>query len=147
VDHTGVLLGGALTITGNIGNGDETLLTGNLVPGPSGQYFGFVDPPITEKGGGNEFEFEFWITGGEPSITVGDYTSQLVGGVDLDAVFDFYGDDIPFAGYWTNDFNNNGGSDNGNGLANVFLIPEPSSILLALTGGVLLVAAYRRRWN
>jgi hypothetical protein len=147
VSQTGVLEAGTLTITGDLGNGLETLLTGNLVSSPGGIWFGFVDPPITDKGGGNIFDFAFVITGGDPTILGNYYGLQSVGGVDLDANFGSYGDDIPFTGYWTSDFNNNGGTDNGAGLATVFLIPEPSSILLALTGGVLIVAAYRRRWN
>jgi hypothetical protein len=147
ISHTGVLESGTLNITGDLGNGLETLLTGNLVPGASGYWFGFADPPITEIGGGNIFDFSFWITGGDQTIIVDDYGSQSVGGVNLDANFEGQNNDIPFSGTWTNDFNNNGGSENGAGGALIFLIPEPSSILLALTGGVLLVAAYRRRLN
>ncbi len=41
IDHAGVLKAGTLTITGDIGNGLETLLTGDLTPGPSGIAFGF----------------------------------------------------------------------------------------------------------
>ncbi len=146
VNHTGVLTAGTLTITGNLGNGWETLLTGNLVTGPSGIAFGFVDPPITDlPGGGNTFEFMFSVTGGEPTIINNDWFGQQYGGIFLDAYFDNFAYDIPFNGTWTSDFNNNGGTTYGAGNSSVFVIPEPCSILLVSTGGVLFAAACRRR--
>jgi hypothetical protein len=145
IDHAGVLKAGTLTIAGDLGNGMETLLAGDLVPGPSGIAFGFADPPITNIGGGNIFDFKFLITGGEPTILLDDYTGQLYGGIYLGANFEGQNNDTPFPGTWTKDFNNNGGSPNGAGLELTFLIPEPSSILLVLTGGVLFAAAGRRR--
>jgi hypothetical protein len=141
IDHAGVLEAGTLTITGDLGTGMETLLTGDLITGPGGIAFGFADPP-----GGNIFDFMFSVTGGEPTILTNDFIGRY-GGIELDAYFDGQTVDIPFPGTWTSDFNNNGGSDNGAGLALTFLIPEPSSILLMSTGGVLFAAAGRRRFK
>ena len=136
ITDAGVLTAGTLTIQGDVGFGTQTLLTGSLNTGASGTAFGFVDPP-----GGSVFEFLFTPTGGNPTV-VQDFggTNAANCGIILDAWFVNGG--APFNGVWTNDFNNDGYS----GLADTFAaIPEPSSMLLVLLGGVCCVASLRRR--
>lgn len=150
INNAGVLTGGTISITGDLGDGLETLLTGDLITGPSGIAFGFTDPPITNIGGGNIFNFIFTITGGDTNLVVSmnDFGPGLFGGIHVDANFEGGQKlgDIPFNGTWTSDFNNNGGTDQGSGNVTAFpIIPEPSSVSLTLMGSALFVAAYHRR--
>jgi hypothetical protein len=148
INNAGVLTGGTITITGDIGNGLETLLTGNLIPGVSGTAFGFADyssDPSYLNGGDDYFQFLFRITGGDPAILENDFSGQIEGGVNLDAWFQSQENDTPFDGTWTSDFNNSANHEDGEGEAYVFLVPEPSPILLVLAGCVLYAAANRGR--
>jgi hypothetical protein len=130
ITDAGLLVGGTLTIDGDVGQGTQTLLTGTL------NSLGFADPP-----GGSLFEFLFTVTGGNPTI-VQDFggTNAANCGVILNASFVNGG--TSFSGSWTNDFNNDGFS----GLSDTFAaVPEPSSILLVLLGGACCAASLRRR--
>ena len=132
ITGAGVLTSGALTIGGDIGFGQETLLVGTLSTGPSGTAFGFMDPPI----GGNIFEFLFTVTGGDPTVVSKFGGLGAGGGVILDAWFQNGG--TPFSGLWTSDFSNDGWS----GVSDSFSMspvtaPEPSSILVTLLGAAL----------
>jgi hypothetical protein len=128
ITGAGVLLpGGTLTITGDIGSGNKTLLTGSLTPGAAGTAFGYGD-------GGNEvFQFLFTVTGGvEASAFGGSGWVDLYGGTW----------DIPFTS-WTSDFSS--ASYDGNMDAQIISVPEPSSILVVASGVLCMVA--RRRLN
>jgi hypothetical protein len=130
ITDDGLLTAGTLLVEGDVGQRTETLLTGTL------NAFGFVDPP-----GGSVFEFLFTITGGNPTV-VQDFggTNAANCGIILDAWFVNGG--TAFSGSWSNDFNNDGFS----GLSDTFAaVPEPSSILLVLLGGVCCAAWLRRR--
>ena len=130
ITDDGQLTSGTLTLGGDVGQGTQTLLTGTL------NVLGFMDPP-----GGSVFEFLFTVTGGNATV-VQDFggTNAANCGIILDAWFVNGG--TPFNGSWTNDFNNDGFS----GLADNFAaVPEPSSILLVLIGGVCCAASLRRR--
>jgi hypothetical protein len=131
ITDDGSLTGGALTVNGDVGQGAQTLLAGTL------NTLGFMDPP-----GGSVFEFLFTVTGGNPTI-VQDFggTNAANCGIILDAWFVNGG--TPFGGSWTNDFDNDGFS----GLSDNFAaVPEPSSIMLALLGGLsCAVALWRHR--
>jgi hypothetical protein len=136
INNLGNLTGGALTISGDIGAGDTTLLTANLVTGAAGTAFGYGD------GSDNIFQFLFNVTGGSLESAFGGHGAG--GGIVLSAEFGGNPGDTPFTGSWFSSFNNNG-SDSPNGAIDSFAVPEPSSILLVLVGGVLLAGARRCR--
>lgn len=125
IDETGAPTGGALAITGQVLTFGPTLLTAELTA------FGYLD------GGGDLFEFLFTVTGGDLATTEFYGEPGTVVGVILDA----NGSD--FSGSFNSDFNNNFGMPGfGMGVSDTAPIPEPSSLLLLLVGGVL---AFRRR--
>ena len=134
INGSGVLTFGFLTISGDIGSGPETLLSGNLKTGSSGTAFGFESPP-----GGNTFEFLFTVTGGDP-IVVNDFggLGSSNHGVIVNAHFENGG--IPFNGAWTGFFRNDGFS----GVSDIFVtIPEPSVVALFLIcASALVIAAF-----
>jgi len=130
ITDAGLLTGGTLTVNGDVGFGPQTLLTGTL------DAIGYMDPP-----GGSLFEYLFTVSGGNATI-VQDFGGMGATncGVILDAWFVNGG--IPFNGSWTNDFNN----DSFSGLSDNFAaVPEPSSILLVLLGGIGGALLFQRR--
>ena len=134
VNSSGVLNFGFLTITGDIGSGPETLLTGNLKTGPSGTAFGFQDPP-----GGNIFEFLFTVTGGDTTI-VSDFggLNSPNHGVRVNA------GNVAFNGTWNGFFSNSGGS----GFAVTFAsVPEPNVPLILLVSASAWLAIRRSRFK
>jgi hypothetical protein len=89
------------------------------------------------------FEFPFTVTGGDPTI-VSNFggPGSMQGSVELTAYFDPLSGDVPFVG-WSSNFNNTG-PDNGDGsIADVVVVPEPSSIVLVLVGCMVFVGAHR----
>jgi len=135
ITGAGLLTSGSLTLQGDIGSGVETLLTGTLTTGPGGTAFGYTN--VTGVvGSGDIFEFLFTVTGGN-AVIVSDFGGLGAnGGVIVDANFP---NADTFDGSWTKDFLNNN-----EGVSDTFsMIPEPSSVLLVLFGGVLCAVAYR----
>jgi hypothetical protein len=134
ISDAGVLGIGSLTIEGDIGNGVETLLAGDLQTGSSGTAFGSLEPL-----GGSLFEFQFVVSGGNSSV-MQDFGGLNIGrgGIIFDAWFENGG--VPFLGSWTSDFHNDGVS----GTAEAFKsVPEPGSILLLLAG-IAAIATHRK---
>ena len=134
INESGFLNFGYLTISGDIGNGMETLLSGTLKTGLGGTAFGFQDPP-----GGDIFEFLFTVTGGDPVI-VTDFGGLGSGnhGVILNAFFENGG--TPFNGSWTGFFRNDGHS----GVSDTFAqVPEPAVLSLLLICASLRMAVRR----
>jgi len=140
ITPAGILTGGALTIRGDIGTGQETLLSGIFKTGASGTAFGFQDPsaPATR----NLFEFLFTVTGGDSKI-VQDFGGLGAAnrGLIINAFFQNGG--TPFNGTWAGNFSNDGIS----GVSDNFIqVPEPSTAaLLLLAGGAWLISANRSR--
>jgi len=129
--------GGTVTISDYA---SVTLLTGNLVSGSSGVAWGYDNNSSVDQ-----FAFLFTVTGGTEAADFGGLGG--LGGVNLFADFGGNaGHDTPFTGTWGGSFNNlhNSGAGTGNGYADIVPVPELSSILLTLVGGVLCVAARRR---
>ena len=135
--------------TGNVASGgtvtisdyeSDTLLTGTLESGASGTVWGYYNNSSIDQ-----FSFLFAVSGGD---VAGDFGGiGAVCGINLFADFSGNGGhDTPFAGTWGGNFNNlyNGGAGTGLGYADIFPVPEPSSILLTLVGGVLCLVARRR---
>ena len=136
INHSGVLTGGSLLIKGDIGSGDETLLTGTLKTGPGGTAFGFQDP--SDAPPRNLFEFLFTVTGGDPVI-VNDFGGPGIANRGVIVTAEFQNGGTPFTGVWTSSFNNNG-----SGFSDNFApVPEPASASLLLLGGALLLAKRR----
>jgi hypothetical protein len=134
----GVLTGGTVTINGDIGGGQEALLTGNLHTGLSGVAYGF------ENAGGDLFEFLFTVTGGN-SIIISDFGGLgSSAGIILDANFGAPCD-VPFTGTWTTGFHNSG---SGNAVADnfpvVINVPEPSTSALLGLAAVTFFITQRR---
>jgi hypothetical protein len=135
ISSGGVLAGGGtLNIYGNVGSGDNLLLSGNLTPGAAGTAFGYGD------GDNQLFQFLFTVSGGSLESAFGG--SGAAGGIIFNAKFD--GGDTLFTGSWTSEFDS-GSSEQG--IINAFAlpVPEPSSILLVSAGVLCMVA--RRRLN
>jgi hypothetical protein len=135
INSSGVLTFGFLTLSGDIGSGPETLLTGNLKTGASGTAFGFQDL------GGNIFEFLFTVTGGDPTI-VSDFggLNSPNHGVRVN------GGNVAFNGTWTGFFANSGAS----GFADTFaVVPEPKAafLLLACAGGWLGIRCSQSKYH
>lgn len=126
ITGAGQLTGGSFTISGDIGNNDEVLLTGNLNPGAEGVDFG-----ATSANGGL-FQFLFTVSGGSLSNDFGGIGAQ--GAAIMDPVTGGFTDD------WSVDFAN---ADNGD--VDHKVIPEPSSFFLLVLGTALCVATHRRR--
>jgi hypothetical protein len=142
VSSSGVLLGGGFTLRGNVGNGDELLLSGALRPGPDSGAWGF-------QGAGDPnhdlFEFTYTVTGGENAAVLQDFAAWgAVGGIIFDA--NFGAGDSPFTGSWTSGFS----SVNYNGVLDVFMpVPEPhtywaAAALVLLAGGRLALRGCRK---
>jgi hypothetical protein len=139
ITPAGVLTAGSLTVNGDIGSGQQTLLTADLNTGADGIAFGsHLDP--SSPNSATIFEFRFTVTGGDPTI-VSDFGGN--GGLILSAYFDSGVGDTPFTGSWTSDFSNNSSKD---AYADTMMVvPEPSSLLLLLVGGVMCAATLRVR--
>jgi hypothetical protein len=130
ITAAGVLTGGQLTIDGDIGSGNELLLSGLLVAGGEGSAFGAV------AGGPGRFEFLFTVNGGN-AVIQDDFASSYRGII----VNPFFSSgDAVFSGDWTSNFSNDGYSG---AVDCAVLVPEPSSLLVALGAGV--AVAVRRR--
>lgn len=131
VDENGELLGGSITITGEItalGFNSGTLLTGIFVPGTD--KFGFID------GGGEIFELTFEVTGGDVATLYESGIGPKRGGTIINAVNSGFNGDL------TQSFANDGFS----GSSDTFPIPEPASMTIALLGmGFLLTGHFWRR--
>jgi hypothetical protein len=144
IDHAGNLISGTLAAMGDstwaqdpitgAPIDDSTLLSGNLVAGPKGNGYDYTP-------GGLTFAFLFTVTGGD---YMADFGGQgATGYISLDP---WWPD-----GYWDGSFGGNlqnpGSPGTGySGAADtVSYIPEPSSALLFLIGGIVWSAARRRR--
>lgn len=113
---TGEAVEGSLSITGNIGNGFEVLLTGTLSD------FGWLD------NGGSLLEFTFDITGG---VLAGDY---LAYSPEVGVQVAWTNENNSYSGDWTEDFIND---DVLATEANAFaIIPGPASLALFTIAGV-----------
>jgi hypothetical protein len=130
VSNTGQLIAGTLTISGGLDYGPSmTLLTGDLTA------LGYQDPGDPNN---DLFDWLFQVTGGALASDYGGIGAT--GGINLDA--EFGSAPNPFTGDWSFDYDNGAGQ---NGIAQVFPVPEPSSFLLLLVGGVLCAGACRMR--
>lgn len=147
INSSGDLTSGIFDLYGNIGSGNELLLSGNLVTGNSGTAWGYDD------GGNNPdlFSFEFQITGGA-SVVVSDFGGMgAIDGVSLTANFSGNSpNDNPFGGTWSSSgFNNliDNGAGTGQGYDDIYEVPEPSSLTLVSAVACLLALApiYRRK--
>ena len=143
ITPAGFLTSGSLTINGDVGSGDQILLSGSLSSGWSGPsgVWGFQDP--SEGAPRNIFEFLFTVTGGDNANVLQDVGGiGAGGGVIINA--DFGDGSQQFTGDWLTSFQN---ADGGNGgVSDNFAVPEPSSVsLLLLAGGPLGVVARRSR--
>lgn len=142
IDHSGNLISGTLAAMGDstwdtLPDGtpidDSTLLSGNLVAGPKGTGYDYAP-------GGTTFAFLFTVTGGD---YMADYGGDgATGYISLQPWWP--------ADYWNGNFTaslqNPGSLANGySGAADtVSYVPEPSSTLLFLIGGVVWSAVRRR---
>jgi hypothetical protein len=136
INQSGFLNFGSLTISGDIGSGMETLLSGNLKTGQGGTALGFQDPP-----GGDIFEFLFTVTGGDP-VVVSDFGGLGSGnhGVVVNAVFENGG--FPFNGTWTSFCRNDGHS----GVSDTFAqVPEPGALALLFAWTGVWIILHRSR--
>ncbi|MBC8094637.1 MAG: hypothetical protein H7Y43_02385 [Akkermansiaceae bacterium] len=131
------LAGGSLEVRGNLGAGDELLLSGSLKSGAAGEVFGFQDPVDSNH---DLFEFLFTINGGNATVISDFLAWGNVGGIIVDA--NFSSGDIGFTGDWNQSFE----SFESSGVSDVF-VPEPGSygVLGAVTAFVGLVCASRRK--
>ena len=141
ITHAGILTGGTLTIAGDIGGGQETLLTGLLNPGASGVAFGFQDPVATPPR--NLFEFLFTVTGGNPAV-VTDYGGLGAPNREIIVNAFFQNGGTPFNGTWTSSFSNDGFSGVSDNVGTFFAVPEPASASLLLLAGATWLALARR---
>jgi hypothetical protein len=143
IDHSGNLIGGTLAAKGDstwdqnpdgTPINDSTLLSGNLVAGSKGLGYDYTP-------GGTTFAFLFTVTGGDYMADYGGENST--GYINLQPWWP--------ADYWngnfTASFQNPGSIVTGySGDADTvpYVVPEPSSALLFLIGGVVWSAARRR---
>lgn len=139
-DHS--LAGGSLEIRGDIGNGDELLLSGTLRSGAGGAAYGYQDPGPSGAGTHDIFQFTFNVTGGNSAVISDFLALGSVGGINLDANFAYNGTDVPFMGFWNTDFS----SSNNNGVGDVF-VPEPASYASWMCGAAVVNAVIFRRRN
>jgi hypothetical protein len=134
ITSAGVLTNGSLTLMGDVGNGTENLLTGKLTTGADGTAFG------SDTTGYGQFEFLFTVTGGNTDVVKDFNGIGATGGLLLYPWFSPPGD-TPFNGSWADNFNSNYSAG---GEADTWaVVPEPSSILLVLLGGVVCGIAHR----
>ena len=129
----GVLTNGTLTIGGDVGSGQETLLAGTLNTGPNGTAFGSTNI-ISGSATNSIFEFLFSVSGGNSSV-VSDFGGLAAAnrGVILSVYYDGP-PDTPFGGTWASSFR----SHNPDSVADNFVqVPEPSSFFLVLVAGGL----------
>jgi hypothetical protein len=140
ITPAGVLTAGSLTIDGDIGTGSETLLTGTLHTGSDGTAFG---SSVVETNVWGRFEFLFTVTGGDPAI-VRDFGGVGAANGGTVVYAQFSRGDTPFTGLWTSGFSDSGSQG---ALADTVVVPEPSSILLLLVGGIVCVVAHRATAN
>ncbi len=136
--NTGIVASGGTVTISDIYS--DTLLTGNLESGASGTAWGYYNNSSVDQ-----FSFLFNVTSGDAASDFGGVGALC--GINLFA--DFSGNsphDTAFSGTWGGNFDNldSGGANTGNGSADIFPVPEPSSVLLTLVGGVLCLVARRR---
>ncbi|MGA3283560.1 MAG: PEP-CTERM sorting domain-containing protein [Verrucomicrobiota bacterium] len=141
INNAGVLAsGGSVTI---IDSASDTLLAGSLKSGASGTAWGYYNNSSIDQ-----FTFLFTVTGGTVASDFGG-----IGGLCGISLFaDFSGNstgtghDTPFTGTWGGSFNNlrSSGANTGNGTADIFPVPEPSSFLLVSAGFLCMITLRRR---
>ncbi len=149
INSGGVLAsGGTVSISGSLGPDyvySGPLLTGTLESGASGTAWGYYNNNSIDQ-----FTFLFNVTGGDVASDFGGIGALC--GVSLFANFEgtqAHGD-TPFTGTWGGSFSNLAtsgqytGPGSGQGSADIFPVPEPSSILLTSVGVALCMAARRR---
>ena len=140
ITSAGILNSGTFTLNGDMMGSYGLLLKGDLNTGADGVAFG---SKVTGDPNTTLFEFPFTVTGGDPTI-VSNFggPGSMQGSVELTPYFDPLSGDVPFVG-WSSNFNNTG-PDNGDGsIADVVVVPEPSSIVLVLVGCMVFVGAHR----
>jgi hypothetical protein len=127
IDNEGVASSGALTVTGTFGSFGSPLLT-------STNLLGFGSSGI---GGGSVLEFLFGAPQGSLTPTVYDTTTPV--GVILTQLGGF-------PGSWTDSWSSGVDWWDGNqGVADIAPVPEPSTLLLVLSGALAARHARRRR--
>jgi hypothetical protein len=128
IDSSGLLNGGSLEIKGDIGAGMQTLLTGELNTGANGVAYDLADPWET-------IYLYFTVNGGTEAAAFGGVNTPNA----VVTLSPYFGEGV-FNGTWDTSFANDGVA----GYCDINApIPEPSSSMLLLVGG-LCVAAWRR---
>ncbi|NJM55441.1 MAG: PEP-CTERM sorting domain-containing protein [Verrucomicrobiae bacterium] len=137
INNAGVLTGGSVKISANIGSGFELVLSGALETGVAGDAYGHQNPVNGQ--GVDLFEFLFIIDGGAAADQFGGIGAQGFVGIDVN----FKPGDVEFNGEWMNSFYS---SIEGNGVADAYVVvPEPSTWALLSVAGVLLLFRLSRR--
>jgi len=146
ITSAGALISGSFTINGDMGSGPELLLSGQLHPGADGVTFG---SNVTGDPNATLFEFPFTVNGGDPTIMAnfGWPDASMQGSVEVTAYFAPGVGDTAFTGAWTGgNFDNNESAGNGS-VADIAVVPEPSSIMLVLVGCMVFLGAHRATAN
>lgn len=132
IDAAGILSGGSLTIAGTLAGYASPLITGDIA------LFGFDDTPGNEP---DPFEFLIDTTGGDLAGLFGP-TFGVILTLNSPLLTDPAGGTNPAGGtVFGNDF----ASTSYAGVADIAPIPEPSSSVLALVGGFVVMQQLRRR--
>ena len=133
IDDNGALFGGTFTITGDIGNGFGTLLSGNLTD------FGFDDTFASDV-----FEFAFDVTGGDTDVVSAYGGLSAKGGMILGTTG--FSSIANFTTGWSNKISP--GLVGGAGTVDIkgAIVPEPAEYSLLLgAASILLLSIIRRR--